>query len=171
MDPHPIVDWDTSELTTILHMAFLCLSATWKAIEFCQPVLALDACHTKNQKYPVQLFIASVLDGNMEIVILCFGLAPMENTENWTWFLGNLDRSIEGVENLIPPFIGDGQKGLKAVVRDVFPGKVHGYCAQHLRGNVKTKFGKAAEQFFMFCVYTNSRRRYDFLSCVGYALS
>lgn len=58
-------------------------------------MLALDACHTKNQKYPMQLFIALVLDGNMKIVILCFGLAPMENTENWIWFLRNLDRSIE----------------------------------------------------------------------------
>lgn len=62
----------------------------------------------------------------MEIVILCFGLAPVENTENCTWFLKNLDRSIEGVEDLVLPFISDRQKGLKVVVQDVFPGKVHG---------------------------------------------
>lgn len=80
VDPHAIVDWDTWDSTMIFHKEFLCLSATRKALEFCQHVLALDACHTKNQKYPVQLFIALVLDGNMEIVILCFGLVPMENT-------------------------------------------------------------------------------------------
>lgn len=159
VDPHALVDWDTSEWTTIFHRAFLCLSANCKCLKFCQPLLCLDTCHTKNRKYPVQLFIASVLDDNMEIVILCFGLAPVENTENWPWFLRNLDKSVDGMENLVLPFISDRQKGLKAVVRDDFPGKVHGYYAHHLKGDVKTKYGKATEQFFMFYVYTDSRRK------------
>lgn len=138
MDLHAIVDWDSSDGTTIFQRAFLCPSTTYKVLEFCQPMIGLDVCHTKNQKYPVQLFIAFVLHGNMEILILCFALAPMENTKNWSWtFLRILDKSVEGVKNLILPFISDRHKGLKAIVKEVFPSKFHSYCLQHLRGNVK----------------------------------
>lgn len=159
VDLDAIVDWDTWEGTTVFHRAFLCPSATRKAIQYCQPVVTLDACHTKNRKYPMQLFLASVLDGNMEVLILYFALAPVENTNNWSWFLGLVDIALQGIEDTKVPFISDRQKGLKVGVRDVFPGKVHAYCAHHIRGNVKTEFGKAAKQFFMFCVYTNSKRK------------
>lgn len=144
----------------MFHRAFVCPSATRLALQYCQPVVALDVCHTKNRKYPMQPFLTSVLDGNMEVLILCFALAPVENTDNWSWFLKLLDNcSIQGIEEVKLSLVSDRQKGLKAAVRDVFPGKVHAYCAHHIRGNVKTKFGKAAEQFFLFCVYTNSRRK------------
>lgn len=96
-----------------------------------------------------------MLDGNMEIVILCF--APV-NTKNWSWFLRNLVRSTNDVENPVFPFIKDCRKGLKVVVRYVFHGKVHIYCAQHLRGDMKRKFGKIAKQFFLFYVYTHLQR-------------
>lgn len=110
---HAIVDQNTWEGTTIFHWAFLYPSTTHKSLEFFQPVLALDVCHTENRKYLVQLFIAPLLDDNMEIVILCFGLALVENIDNWSWFLRNLDRSIDGMENVIQPFISDSQKELK----------------------------------------------------------
>lgn len=159
VDPQVVVDWDTSEGTIVFHRAFLRPSTTRKALQYCQPVVALDACHTKNIKYPMQLFLASVLDGNMEVLILCFVLAPIENTNNWSWFLRLVDIALQGIENPKVPFVSDRQKGLKPTVCDVFPGKVHAACAHHICGNVKTKFDKVAEQFFMFCVYMNSKRK------------
>lgn len=82
VDPEAVVDWDTWEGTTIFHRAFIYPSATHLALQFYQPLIALDAYHTKNRKYPLQLFLASILDGNMEVLILCYALAPIENTDN-----------------------------------------------------------------------------------------
>lgn len=45
------------------------------------------------------------------------------------------------------PFISDRQKGLLGAVHDVFPNKVDGHCAHHLKANVKSGYGKASEEF------------------------
>lgn len=69
----------------------------------------------------MQLFIATILDGNMGVLTLCYALAPIKNTENWTWFLDLVAKSIHGVGEATMPFIFDRCKGLLAKVRDIFP--------------------------------------------------
>lgn len=61
-----------------------------------------------------------------------------------------LDVAIHGIEVLVIPFISDRQKGILAVVQDVFLGKIHGHCAHHLKGNVKSGYGKASKDFSGF---------------------
>ncbi|CAM6092471.1 unnamed protein product [Calypogeia fissa] len=41
------------------------------------------------------------------------------------------------------------------------PRKIHGMCAHHLRANVKTQFGKAAEGFFNATVYANTLEQFN----------
>lgn len=77
-----VVDWDTFEGTIVFQRAFVYPSATHEALKHYQPMIALDAYHTKNQNFPSQLFTAFVLDGNMQIVILGYALAPIENIDN-----------------------------------------------------------------------------------------
>lgn len=60
-----IVDWSTHEDNKIFQRTFVCPSATKKSLHHCQLVIFVDVYHTKNKRYPYQLFIVTVLDGNM----------------------------------------------------------------------------------------------------------
>ncbi|CAM6114845.1 unnamed protein product [Calypogeia fissa] len=121
-------------------------------LQFCQPLVALDACHTKNRKYPTQVFLATAIDGNSNIVILCYAVAPTETKESWVWFLRLMRKSLHGIDDSWIPLISDRAKGLLPAVEEVFPGKIHAYFSVHLRGNVKVKFGKAAAQYLLYWV-------------------
>lgn len=63
VDPDAITDWCSYEGTTVFQRAFICPSANRDALKYCQPVVCLDAAHTKNWKFPMQLFLATALDG------------------------------------------------------------------------------------------------------------
>lgn len=87
LDPGCVVDRNAMEDSRIFERAFICPSATRDALKYYQPMICLDACHTKNHKYPTQLSLATVHNSNSRIVILCYAVAPVENLDNWTWFL------------------------------------------------------------------------------------
>lgn len=91
-------------------------------------------------------------------MILAYTIAPIENGENWSWFVDMLERSIEGMADPSLPFISNRQKGLLKAVREGILGKVHGHYASHLCGNVKTNFGKATETFFLHMVYADTKK-------------
>ncbi|KAL3679589.1 hypothetical protein R1sor_022545 [Riccia sorocarpa] len=109
-------------------------------------MVALDACFTKNKKYPTQLFFAMVHDGNSQIVPLAYALAPVENFENWMWFLHNLRISIQGLSSEEVFIVSDRQKGLEKVVSEVFLENPHMHCGHHLKMNMQKHFGKVAVQ-------------------------
>lgn len=89
-------------------------------------------------------------DGDSQIVILYYVAAPVENLDNWMWFLRMLEEAIHGVGDLNIPFIFDREKGLLDAMRDVFPNKVHGHYAHHLKANVRFGYGKSFEELFWF---------------------
>lgn len=82
VDPKCTVDWSNHEDINVFHRAFIAPSATWHALHYYPLVVALDACYTKNRKFPCQLFLATVLDGNMQGLILGYAIALVENTDN-----------------------------------------------------------------------------------------
>lgn len=86
VDNNAIVDWCCHEHSPVFKRDFVCPS-TRVALLYTQPYICLDACHTKKRKYHVQLFLATALDRNSEVAILAYALAPIENIENWTWFV------------------------------------------------------------------------------------
>lgn len=53
-------------------------------------------------------------------------------------------------------------------MKEVFPGKIHGHCAQHFKANVKIEFGKAAADFFGYCVYASTEKRLYIFSFSGH---
>lgn len=71
VDPQAVVDWSAVGPGNTFQRAFICPSATRQCLQFCQQMVALDACHTKNRKYPTQLFLATCLDGEGRVLILC----------------------------------------------------------------------------------------------------
>ncbi|CAM6105441.1 unnamed protein product [Calypogeia fissa] len=161
VDPNAIVDWSSIGEGNTFKRAFICPSATRSALRFCQPMVSLDACHTKKKKFPTQLFLATCLDGNGKVVILCWAVAPVENKDNWIWFLENLQISIDAIDSKCIPLISDRQKGLLPAVHHVFPQKIHGHCAHHLKANVQTNSGKGAAEYFLSAVYANTKKEFD----------
>ncbi|KAL3699915.1 hypothetical protein R1sor_017937 [Riccia sorocarpa] len=90
LDPGCVVEWSTwDDATQLFRQAFISPSASRNVLSFTQKVIALDACHTKNHKYPAQLFLAMVLDGNNQALILAFALAP----EEFDHIMQSLERS------------------------------------------------------------------------------
>lgn len=42
------INWSTYFKSTIFQHAFTCLSAIYSGMQYCQPKVSLDACHTQN---------------------------------------------------------------------------------------------------------------------------
>ncbi|KAL3690944.1 hypothetical protein R1sor_004595 [Riccia sorocarpa] len=160
VDPNTVVDWHRFDGTCVFMRAFVCPSACRNVLRYCQKIVALDACFAKNKKYPTQLFIATTVDGNSQVVPLAYAVAPTENYENWRWFLQNLMASVEGSESPNVIIISDRQKGLEKAVAEVLPRNFHMHCAHHLKMKVQKHFGTAAGKAFLTLVYMNSQARY-----------
>ncbi|KAL3677922.1 hypothetical protein R1sor_020878 [Riccia sorocarpa] len=160
-DPDGLVDWDTFENSYTFRRAFICPSATRGILRYCEKVVALDACFTKNKKYPTQLFLASVVDGNSQIFPLAYAVAPVENYENWSWFVHNLHISIQGLRSEAVMIVSDRQKGLERAVTEVLPCNPHMHCGHHLKMNVQKLFGKTAVQVFQNLLHAKSEDRFN----------
>lgn len=96
VDPDFEVDWGTHEGNKVFQRAFICPSGTRHTLKYSHLMISLDTCHTKNNKFPCQLFVAMVLDGEMRGYNLCYAIAPMENTNNWSWFLSLMEKAQGG---------------------------------------------------------------------------
>ncbi|KAL3677168.1 hypothetical protein R1sor_027116 [Riccia sorocarpa] len=103
----------------------------------------------------------AAVDGNNQIVILAYAVAPTENYENWRWFLQNLVASIEGLESPNVIIVSNRQKGLEKAVAEMLPMNHHMHCAHHLKMNVQKHFGVAATNAFCTLVYMNSQAIYE----------
>ncbi|KAL3697616.1 hypothetical protein R1sor_011692 [Riccia sorocarpa] len=160
-DSGAIVDWDTFEDSCTFRRLFVCPSATRPILRFCQKMVALDACFTKNKKYPTQLFLATVHDGNSQIVPLAYGLAPVENFENWMWFLHNLKISIQDLSSDEVFIVSDRQKGLEKAVSEMLPENPHMHCGHHLKMNVQKHFGKVAVQVLQNLFHAPYEERFN----------
>ncbi|KAL3686690.1 hypothetical protein R1sor_012999 [Riccia sorocarpa] len=161
VDPNAVVDWHRFDGTCVFMRAFVSPSACRNVLRYYQKYVALDVCFTKNKKYPTQLFIATAVDGNSQVVPLAYAVAPTENYENWRWFIQNLMASIEGLESRNVIIVSDRQKGLEKAVAEVLPRNFHMHCAHHLKMNVIKHFGAAAVKAFLTLVYMDSQAIYE----------
>lgn len=71
---------------------FVCYRACKNALMYCKPLLFLDACHVRNP-YNGVILVACSSSGANETVVLAFGLAEVENSYNWSWFMRHLTES------------------------------------------------------------------------------
>ncbi|KAL3681590.1 hypothetical protein R1sor_024546 [Riccia sorocarpa] len=172
VDPSAVVDWDRYDGTCVFMRAFVSPSACRNVLRYCQKFVALDACFTKNKKYPTQLFIATTVNGNSQVVPLAYAVAPTENYENWRWFIQNLVASVEGLESPNVMIVSDRQKGLEKAVAEVLPRNFHMHCAHHLKMNVIKHFGAIAGKAFLTLVYMDDQARTtsNIVECINGAL-
>ena len=100
----------------------------------------MDACHTMS-RYRLTLMIAAMIDGNGQIVPMCWALVPKESYSHWVWFLHHMRRSvntehfeIDQLEKLV--IMSDREKGVTKAVSEVLPNAKHSHCCQHIAANV-----------------------------------
>ncbi|KAM0842405.1 hypothetical protein ACQ4PT_058394 [Festuca glaucescens] len=100
----------------------------------CRPFICIDGCHIKT-KYKGVLLTAVGIDPNDCIYPVAFGLAEVECTSSWEWFLTNL-RDDLNISNTSPwTIMSDKQKGLINAVQKVFPDAEHRFCVRHIIQN------------------------------------
>lgn len=104
----------------------------------CRPVISVDACHLKGE-YKGQLFGATCLDGQNEMVVLAFAVCNIENIANWTWFLQHLEHELGRLPDH-STLISDRQKGLVEAASITFNNCQKSMCLKHLADNVKKNF-------------------------------
>ena len=85
--------------------------------------------------------IAAMIDGNGQIVPMCWALVPKESYSHWVWFLHHMRRSvntehfeIDQLEKLV--IMSDREKGVTKAVSEVLPNAKHSHCCQHIAANV-----------------------------------
>lgn len=116
----------------------LSFSPCVKGYQFCRPIISLDACHLKGE-YKGQLFSATNLDAQNELMVIAIAVCGKENSDNWLWFLRILERTMGPLtsENTL---ISDRQKGLVHALTLTFKNAQKCLCLKHLANNVRSKF-------------------------------
>ena len=134
------------------YRCFIAPAATSAAFISCRPFIALDGCHTK-ARFRMTLLVACTLDGNNEILPLAWGVVPIEDSENWIWFLKHMKHAFQELDTKGTVIISDHDKGLLSAVQEVLPHVNHSYCSQHLADNVQKHYGFACRNLFWGAAY------------------
>ncbi|KAL3687252.1 hypothetical protein R1sor_013561 [Riccia sorocarpa] len=98
LDPGAYAEWETYPSTRHFWRIFVCPTALGRAFPHLRPHIGLDACHSKNHKFPGQVLLATAMDGNNHVNYLAYAVVDKENEENWTWFLLLLCRAVVGIK-------------------------------------------------------------------------
>ena len=140
---------------------FVSFKACWKGfLEGCRPYLAIDAT-ALNGRFKGQLVSACVVDANIWIFPVAYGVLEVENLESWTWFFEHLKNLIGHPDRLV--IHTDACKGLEAAVDDVFPGVEHRECMRHLAANFTKKFkGNFFDENLWPCSLTFSLKKHNY---------
>jgi transposase-like protein len=82
------------------------------------------------------LLLACTLDSNNEILPLAWAVVPIEDKENWIWFLKNLKESFLNIDCEGMVVMSDRDKGLLKALQEVLPKSHHSNCSQHIADNI-----------------------------------
>lgn len=80
------------------------------------------------------------LDAKGQLFPLAFGVCPVENQDNWEWFLRKLLNALSSHPNRRITWLSDRQKGLINAVAYLRPGDHHAFCLVHLKANFVKRF-------------------------------
>ncbi|KAL3692819.1 hypothetical protein R1sor_006470 [Riccia sorocarpa] len=74
VDPSGHVEWEPQPDGRAFRRMFVCPSASGKSFPYMRPHVGLDACHSKNQRYPSFIMLATCMDGNNNISIIAYAI-------------------------------------------------------------------------------------------------
>ena len=105
------------------------------------------------------MLFASSIDGNGQIVPIAMAHVPIENGENWHWFLTLLSRSLSLAQREVV-VMSDREKGLVGVVKEAVPNCYPGYCVRHIVKNF-LKYKVKVSELIWRAASTYSKKRFD----------
>ena len=114
--------------------------ATQAAFKYCRKFVAADGTFTKTLHRLVLLLLVTV-DGRENNLPLAWALVPVEDEDNWTWFLEGVKPYLEGLNHPDAVNISDRQKGLTNAIQSAFPRTKYSHCCQHIAENIRARFG------------------------------
>jgi hypothetical protein len=108
-------------MTDCFSCLFICLTACRNVWQLMRLFLAVDACHCIS-RYKQTVFITVAVNGDNQMLPLCWGIAQGENFQNWLLFLQFVKSSLYSSDNFDEAdaqtratlvIMSDRQKGLK----------------------------------------------------------
>ncbi|KAL3689240.1 hypothetical protein R1sor_015549 [Riccia sorocarpa] len=160
IDPNGHVDWEPQPDSRAFKRMFVCPPAFGRSFLYMRPHVGLDACHSKNRRYPSFIMLATCMDGNNNTSIIAYAIVDRKNEENWVWFLIHLRGAVTGIDSPEIQYVSDRCKGIINTVRNIFPGASHVHCTIHLQRNVKQRFGTEMEKFSKVLHRCKTEERY-----------
>ncbi|CAH9129122.1 unnamed protein product [Cuscuta epithymum] len=132
----------------VFRYLFMSLAPWKRAWEHCIPVLIIDGSFMKAY-YKGTLLTACSQDANKQIVPLAFAVCDSESTASWKWFFTRLKECLKHRDDMY--IVSDRHKGIIKAAKAIFPHASHGYCCEHLRRNMRSKFrGKSSNHGWKF---------------------
>lgn len=122
-------------------------TATAYASAYIPNFWALDGTHCMS-KHRMILLAITALDGNHKRLPLAWAVVPVENKDNWKYFLEFAVQHLQRPEGEDAVVVSDRDKGLLETVADFIPGALHVYCSKHLADNVEKRYGRACSKLF-----------------------
>ncbi|RYR57888.1 hypothetical protein Ahy_A05g023572 isoform D [Arachis hypogaea] len=94
----------------IFEKMYVCLEGCKKGfMAGCKPLIGLDGAFLKT-RHGGQILSAIGQDANNHIYVIAYAIVPVENTENWRWFLELLHQDLGDYKKNKLCFISDMQK-------------------------------------------------------------
>ncbi|KAL0349920.1 UNVERIFIED_CONTAM: hypothetical protein Sradi_4141200 [Sesamum radiatum] len=129
-------------------------------VEGCRPIIGLDGCFLKTV-FGGQMLVVVGRDANDNMWPIALAIVPVENRENWCWFIREVLDDIGGLGTNRWSFISDRQKGLIEALRELVPDAEHRYCLRHMYANFKIKFKSAQlKDFFWKAASTANKQEF-----------
>ncbi|KAI5454140.1 hypothetical protein NCC49_005130 [Naganishia albida] len=125
--------------TNMFHRIFISFGASIAGFVSCRPVFGLDGTHLRHS-YKGILLMSVALDARGQLFPLAFGVCPVENQDNWEWFLRKLLNALSSYPSRRITWLSDRQKGLINAVAYLRPGEHHAFCLVHLKANFVKRF-------------------------------
>ncbi|KAL3692139.1 hypothetical protein R1sor_005790 [Riccia sorocarpa] len=95
------------------------------------------------------------------ILVLAYGIAPVEERDTWCWFISNLKHCIHGLASPNVVIVSDRQKGFIDAVAEELPANEHIHCTFHLQMNLRRHFGAQVSKYFQRLIYATTREKYE----------
>lgn len=129
------------------HRMFVAPNATRNAFQHCRKIIPL-ACKELESRFRLALMIGAVIDGNDNLLPICWALVPANDAENWTFFLKHLALSMGNLENESVVFISNYQNELVNEIHSSFPNAKYCHCCHSIADTLMNKYGSVSRNLF-----------------------
>jgi len=146
------IEQSNTEFVRLFFFPYPCINA----VPHLRPLFIMYGTHIKSKYHGILLLFVS-RDALNNIIILCFACVPVENEDNWTWFIQNIRNALPNYDFSSSAIICDRDKGAVPAVSSVL-GCAHYFCSWHIAENIRTRVSSSQElrNLFFACSHSMS---------------